>query len=410
MKRQVYYKIEMQLASPLSIGSGRNESTDHDIIRNKSGKPYIPASSIAGVFRHALDGDIELQNRIFGTISDNASVSSKIIFYDGNLVSECAESNRDSVKLNKKVGVDGAKFDMETVETGAVFSTIIEITDEVETIDSVIEKMFSKLKAGIMRFGTKTSRGYGIVRISSLKKCVFESSQIDEWLDFDPLNNQSWNDIDEYEISDDLTGFIKIHLQLLQNGAISIRQYSTDVGENNESLPDYKHISLNDEKGTNVIPGTSWAGAFRARFLDFAGQKAADALFGYVNENNKTDLSNKSRILFSESIISDNLMKTVTRNSIDRFSAATKDTALYTERTSYNGKTDLTLYLADDVTDKERAILGAVIMDIHNGFLSVGGLTSIGRGMFRIIGLYVNDKDNTHILQTGNAAQLLEVK
>lgn len=410
MKRQVYYRIEMQLASPLSVGNGRNETTDHDIVRDKHGKPYIPASSIAGVFRHTLDDDIALQNRIFGMTSGNDSVSSRVVFYDGKLVFESAESVRDSVKLNKKVGVDGAKFDMETIETGSIFSTIIEIADDAESVDSVVEKMISKLKAGVLRFGTKTSRGYGVVRISSLKKCVFESDQLDEWLDFDPLDDRSWNSIDEYDLSDDLTGYSKISLHLMQNGAISIREYSTDVGENGETLPDFKHISLHDKSEVSAIPGTSWAGAFRARFLDFAGQVATDALFGYVNEKNKANPSNKSRIIFSESVISDNLLKTMTRNSIDRFSAAAKETALYTERTSYNGFTDLTIYLADDATEKERAALGAIILDMHHGFLSVGGLTSVGRGMFRVIDLSVNGIDKSSMLDTENAAQLLEVK
>lgn len=410
MKRQVYYRIEMELASPLSVGSGRNETTDHDIIRDKRGKPYIPASSIAGVLRHTLDDDIALQNRVFGMTSGNDSVSSRVVFYDGKLVFESAESVRDSVKLNKKVGVDGAKFDMETIETGSIFSTIIEIADDAESVDSVVEKMISKLKAGVLRFGSKTSRGYGVVRISSLKKCVFESDQLDEWLDFDPLDDKSWNGIDEYDLSDDLTGYSKISLHLMQNGAISIREYSTDVGENGETLPDFKHISLHDKSEVSVIPGTSWAGAFRARFLDFAGQVATDALFGYVNEKNKANPSNKSRIIFSESVISDNLLKTMTRNSIDRFSAATKETALYTERTSYNGFTDLTIYLADDATEKERAALGAIILDMNHGFLPIGGLTSVGRGMFRVIDLSVNGIDKSSMLDTENVAQLLEVK
>ena len=410
MKRQVYYRIEMQLASPLSVGSGRNETTAHDIVRDKHGKPYIPASSIAGVFRHTLDDDIALQNRVFGMTSGNDSVSSRVVFYDGKLVFESAESVRDSVKLNEKVGVDGAKFDMETIETGSIFSTIIEIADDAESVDSVVEKMISKLKAGVLRFGSKTSRGYGVVRISSLKKCVFESDQLDEWLDFDPLDDKSWNGIDEYDLSDDLTGYSKISLHLMHNGAISIREYSTDVGENGETLPDFKHISLHDKSEVSVIPGTSWAGAFRARFLDFAGQVATDALFGYVNEKNKANPSNKSRIIFSESVISDNLLKTMTRNSIDRFSAATKETALYTERTSYNGFTDLTIYLADDATEKERAALGAIILDMNHGFLSIGGLTSVGRGMFRVIDLSVNGIDKSSMLDTENVAQLLEVK
>ncbi len=411
MKRHVYYKIEMQLASPLSIGSGRNESTDHDIVRGKDGKPYIPASSIAGVFRHTLDSDKALQQNIFGTIAGNESQNSKIIFYDGYLLSDGVSSVRDNVKLENKVGVDGAKFDMEVIETGAAFVTFLEISDQEEDVDKQIDQMLSKLREGGLRFGTKTSRGLGVVKISLLKKIVFDlnqPSQLDSWLDFDPHAESSWADIETYEIKEICSGYIRISLQLIQNGAISIREYSTDVGADGETLPDYKHIALNN--GASVIPGSSWAGAFRARYFEFAGQEATDSLFGYVNEKNKDDTTKRSRIIFSESIIFDNIIKTMTRNSIDRFSAATKDTALYTERTSYNGKTELDIMITDDITDREKAILGAVILDLHHGFLAIGGLTAVGRGMFHICGLTVNGIDRTAKLECEDAAQLLEVE
>ncbi len=409
MKRRVYYRIEMQLASPLSVGNGRNEETDHDVIRGKDGKPYIPASSIAGVFRHTLDGNSSLQKKLFGSIYDNDIQSSKIIFYDAKIITTGSSNVRDSVKLENKVSVDGAKFDMEIIETGERFVTFLEITDQPEDTDAVIENMLAMLKAGILRFGTKTSRGFGTVNIASLKKVAFDiEQQLDMWLEFFIYDENAWTGIDEYVIKAVDSGYTSIKIQLVQNGAISIREYSTDVSDDGNSLPDYKHIELND--GTSVIPGTSWAGAIRARYTEFVGNDAANALFGYVNERNKEDPSHKSKIMFSESVIKDNLMKTMTRNSIDRFSAATKDTALYTERTSYNGKTELEILLTDDVTDKDKAILSAVILDLNNGFLSVGGLTSVGRGMFSITGLTVNGIDRYDVLVSGNVAQLLEVK
>ncbi len=408
MKRRVYYRIEMQLASPLSIGNGRNESTDHDVVRGKDGKPYIPASSIAGVFRHTLDSKKDLQNNIFGTVSGNESQNSKIIFYDGYLLSDGVSSVRDSVKLENKVGVDGAKFDMEVIETGAEFVTFLEIADQEKNIDDLIEEMLSKLSAGFLRFGTKTSRGYGAVKISSLKKIVFDlekPAQLDLWLDFDPYVESSWAGIEIYAIKETSTGYIKISLQLVQKTAISIREYSTDVGENGETLPDYKHIAL--KNGTSIIPGTSWAGAFRARYTEFAGEDAADALFGYVKKDGNTE---KSRIIFSECQITDNTAKTITRNSIDRFTAATKDSALYTERTSYNGETRLDILLKDDATDQEKAILSAVILDLHHGFLAVGGLTSVGRGLFHIDSLTVDGADCTANLEFEDAELLLEAE
>jgi len=410
MKRHVYYRIEMQLASPLSVGSGRNESTDHDVVRGKDGKPYIPASSIAGVFRHTLENDKSLQNDIFGMIAGNKSQNSKIIFYDGLLASECVTSERDSVKLEEKVGVDGAKFDMQVVETGATFVSFLEIADQPETIDKQIDQMLYKFQAGIMRFGSKTSRGYGAVRISELKKAVFDleqPSQLDFWLDFNPYEDASWRGINTHTLEEDYTGFIKISLKLKQKGALSIREYSTDVSTNGDTLPDYKHISLHDDDKTGIIPGTSWTGAFRARYQEFVGQEETDALFGFVKEKN--GLAQKSRIIFSESQIERGVWKTITRNSIDRFTAATKNTALYTERTLYNGDTELDILVAEDITDREKAILGAVILDLHNGFLSVGGLTSVGRGIFEIIGLTVNGIDCYDKLNSNALAKLLEV-
>lgn len=170
MKRHVYYRIEMQLVSSLSIGSGRNELTDHDVVRRKDGQPYIPASSIAGVFRHTLDCDSSLQDNIFGSIVGKESQNSKIIFYDGQLLSGGVSNVRDNVKLENKVRVDGAKFEMEVVETGEKFVTLLEIADQAEDVDNLIEQMLSKLSVGVLRFGSKTSRGYGAVKISSLKK------------------------------------------------------------------------------------------------------------------------------------------------------------------------------------------------------------------------------------------------
>ena len=226
MKRHVYYRIEMQLVSPLSVGSGNNESTDHDVIRGKDGKPYIPASSIAGVFRHTLENDKSLQNDIFGMIAGNKSQSSKIIFYDALLTSECVTSERDSVKLEEKVGVDGAKFDMQVVETGATFISFLELADQPDTIDKQIDQMLYKLQAGVLRFGSKTSRGYGSINISELKKAIYDlekPAQLDAWLDFDPYEDTSWRNINTHTLEEDYTDFIKISLKLKQKGALSIR-------------------------------------------------------------------------------------------------------------------------------------------------------------------------------------------
>ena len=54
---RVYYQLNIRLASPLSVGSGESESTDHDVFVDGNGNPVIPATSIAGVLRAFFDDD-----------------------------------------------------------------------------------------------------------------------------------------------------------------------------------------------------------------------------------------------------------------------------------------------------------------------------------------------------------------
>ena len=48
-------RITVQAATPIAIGSGEKDiETDAQIIRDVNDLPYIPATAIAGVIRHAL--------------------------------------------------------------------------------------------------------------------------------------------------------------------------------------------------------------------------------------------------------------------------------------------------------------------------------------------------------------------
>ncbi|MBR1451858.1 MAG: hypothetical protein IJ591_09100, partial [Lachnospiraceae bacterium] len=175
-----YYKFTIHLESPLSLGSGINENSDHDIIRDSRGLPMIPATSIAGVISSDIISDIadeelkkELKNRLFGCIDGKKSSASSVVFYDAVCVSkDPVITIRDSVGLKEdaKVATTGAKFDFEIVETGCDFETFIELDDNVSDDDEdVIKKQLAKLHHGILRFGHKTTRGYGQVSIKGLK-------------------------------------------------------------------------------------------------------------------------------------------------------------------------------------------------------------------------------------------------
>jgi hypothetical protein len=76
--------------------------------------------------------------------------------------------------------------------------------------------------------------------------------------------------------------------------------------------------------------------------------------------------------------------KQITRNAINRFTGSTKDGALYTEMTYYYGETELEILFKDKPNESIINALAVCVADLHYGFLCVGGLTSIGRGLFEI--------------------------
>lgn len=385
----IYYKLQMTLASPLCIGSGRNDETDRDVMVDASGRPFIPATSITGVLRSALDE--EKAKEIFGFISGEKNNSeksdSKIRIYDARQQDDGTYyiTSRDCVKLENKVGVKGAKFDMQAVETGAEFVSYIELLDE--SFKDETEKLFSMVNEGVLRFGSKTTRGYGQVKLKVYKK---EITTAEEWFTVGSVFGECvFEEKDSITLPKYTENTIKLKLDLECKGGISIRAYSTDV-----NAPDYETMGLHSVRDKNnnktpVIPGTSWTGAFRSRFEEIAGKEKAQELFGFVEE--KSGVAAKSKIYFSESKLEDGSYKELTRNSIDRFSAATKDSALYTERTYYYGKTTLEITLPADSDRKSIFALTACLADLHNGFLSVGGLTSVGRGMFTVTAVNGNE-------------------
>lgn len=406
LKKQ-YLKIEFTLLSPLSIGNGKNEKTDQDIVLNSRGIPYIPGSAVAGVFRDACEkvmGD-EWTQRYFGSIRDNvndngnkAITESQFRVYDAYIQSEeYFVSRRDGVALDDyKYGIPGAKFDREILESGIIFRTFIE--RDMDANESEEEDAFNKLAEVLHNipifFGSKISRGYGRVGNFKIfkKEFSFDTKQGSGWLDFDMYTYDWLKKSSEISKSDKV--FLenkKITLELALQGGISIRQYTTEIKKGVEQVPDMKQLIIRQKNETGnieevpVIPGTTWAGAIGHRMKLFYPN--VSKYFGKGGEDGKI----RSKIFFSESQLKNSVSKVISRNAIDRFTGSTVDGALFTEQIYYGGTTVLEIYfdLYKEIDLDFIKSLAVALSDLHEGILAIGGGTSIGRGIFKVI--KVND-------------------
>lgn len=452
-----YLKITFQLESPLCIGSGRNDITDQDILRDARGIPYIPGSAVAGVIREACNGAIDegILKYYFGYSPINKGknnesvessiIESKIIFYDATLVDDGKNkkgellyriSQRDGVALNEyKSAKKQAKFDWEILEGDCKFQTFIEISEEESdngiAAYEVLINIAKVWKEADIRFGAKTTRGFGKICNVDIIRRSFElikssdngKGNIEDWLEFDAFDNESWEDNDSYEkISSDFKKYNewklkekkKLSLRLKLEGGISIRRYSTQCSEE-ESSPDQEQmttIKFNNKKSSDqdqvesqksieeiaVIPGTTWAGAIGHRMEELIEDSKVTKFkrsendiqsyhyFGAANDNDKE----KSNIYFGESRLTGGEFKVMSRNAIDRFLGSTAEGALFTEKIYIGGETTLDISFGDPYntavvySDDFIMALSATLTDLHEGYLAVGGATSVGRGVFSI--------------------------
>lgn len=437
-----YLKITFQLDSPLCIGSGRNDITDQDILRDARGIPYIPGSAVAGVLREACQEimDKKAWKYYFGYSSTNTGnkvksdddiIESQIIFYDATLVGDNKDkegnpkyriSQRDGVALNEyKSAKKQAKFDREILEGDCKFQTFIEISEEQSDVnekvkaDEVLTNIAKIWKETDIRFGAKITRGYGkICNVEIIgKNFDFTSKdEISSWLDFDIFEENSWENAILYK--DMLNTLMKdniwtlkdnnrLSLKLRLEGGLSIRRYSTECSDE-ESSPDQEQLTTlkfdkNGSEEVAVIPGTTWAGAIGHRMEELIKRSKVQEVerskddiqkyyyFGTVNSKVKE----KSLIYFSESKLTGGQFKKMSRNAIDRFLGSTAEGALFTEKIYIGGETTLDISFGDpyntavSYSDDFINALAATLTDLHEGYLAVGGATSVGRGIFSIL-------------------------
>lgn len=390
--KRVAYAIEVQLASPINTSSGITERTDKDVLKNSNGEYFIPGTSIAGALRARLSAEEE-KNLTGYSKDDEGKMSSLFIsdlyFDNGEVIV------RDGVKLTSEKTVKD-KFDYEAVQTGATGKLYLSyvIREGEEDLENIIKKLLVDIDEGFIRFGSNKSRGYGQVKIAQVYRSEFSKDNVAAYLDFDRANLDGYQTSNTYEtwkntVSDKSDDFVKIIVPLKLEGGISIRKYSAKLNE-----ADYEQITIfsgDKEKERPVIPGTSWNGAIRAdvsRILKELGDSKADKdvseWFGYIKDEDHAN-SSKSIVTIGESIIEDSKPLTLTRNKINRFDASTYDGALYTERSYFTGKTTLEILVKKDIERHYEALIGAlqiVIKDIENGFVAIGGQTSVGKGLF----------------------------
>ena len=442
--KQIVVLCKMRLCSPALIGSGEDEYSDGDVYISKElnvpnnphtaethgaqdggqtsprSIPLLSGSSLAGVLRSALSED--KANSLFGKLivnKEDKSDMSPLWVYDSPLYQKDSSDAADIITIDnvsldenrRNAAIDGkrnfshldhmnkiaakkGKFDFQAVERDSRFDIRLKLVvrerknmsegkESSYDNEALLDELLDLLNT--LYIGGKTSRGFGKLECTAIYKMVFHNTpdDLDKWLLF------KWSDLEALtpeQLPSKPSPHGRIDAVLTLDGTLLIRDdYSVLEDE------DKAHIT---SAGIPVIYGTSWAGAIRgglARFLKTHGYKGCesylDQVFGCIKYDVETEKKetcpSKIRIdasYFGNDSTSDN-RHIVTRVKIDRWTGGASNSALFTTRPQFGGEVTLTIhYPYDNAAIRELFVL--VLQAIDLGIITVGGETSIGRGLF----------------------------
>lgn len=439
-------RLTVEAETPLAIGTGKSCDilTDAPVAKDVNGLPYIPATSIAGVLRHAMgyadkDKDKDKDNP-FGYISksndnDDSGHGSDIIFTDAVMVGKEGKALdgiqdiewedefyrafqdlpiRQHVRIKDNgTAENNGKFDNEVVYKGTQFVFEIELMSNKDDKDSNehITKAIEKLRDCTLRIGGGTRKGYGKLSIvdcrqasldlskpEDLEKYLKKSSSLAEDLDgfaenaeIKSLDNSDWT---HYQLKLKPLDFFMFGSGMGDSDAdnVYVSEYVVSRGE---SIDNNKRV---------LIPGSSVKGAIAHRTAyhynkikgNFAGKQNPKEITGSNNEavaaifgEKKSDNTfTRGRLLIDDVIKgqAEPKSKPFFHNKIDQFTGGTMDGALFQEKVIYDKDTEYTfdIYVENSALadDDIKKAFEQSLRDICTGLLPLGGITNRSNGIF----------------------------
>jgi len=212
----------LRCESGLRVGAGRSVEqigTDLPVLRDASGRPYLPGASLKGVLRSqaeallrawGLDACDPFTNpcirdtppsdgrsaaertrlrreqvrshacvacRVFGA----PSLASHVVFADAVPEGDVVTEIRDGVAIDRDLGrVSGArKYDYEVVPAGTRFRLRIVMNDLADWGEGLVAAVLDHLDAGFVRVGGFKSRGLGLVSLHEQHVDVLEGAALE---------------------------------------------------------------------------------------------------------------------------------------------------------------------------------------------------------------------------------------
>lgn len=411
-KNKIIIQGKIRTDSPLHIGSGSGKRSDLDILLDRKGNPFIPATAFIGSLKHAIksrEKDFDKNARQFwGFTEDKSAMQSAIRCADLMMKNPAKPVIRDGIRIDNKSGMvlHKGKYDYEVLEQGAVFHLNMEIDclpSEGDFPKRMAATIYSLLQKGKLQLGAKSNSGLGKCSLMEKDtKILFfdftDKPDVFYWLtrNFSAKKPMSVSALGK--IFDIPQNNFRMDLTMELKNSLIIRSYPK-----RPELPDAVHLHSGGEP---VLTGTSLKGAIRARAERICktlgiNKDFAENLFGIVVENDENSRAKKGKVVIHEIIMPRFVAELQNRIKIDRFTGGTIQSALFDSMPMFRDDTDKVMNMILEIrqcTEAEAGLILLVLKDIWTGDIAVGGEKNVGRGVFQGLGAFIEWDDKKYML------------
>ena len=192
---RLFSRISFTAETPLKVGSGNKSLvSDAMVCLDANGLPYVPGTSLAGLFRQSLDAENE--TRLFGTGNHGSNVilTDACLIYEGGKVVEgllpqktpfLARYANLPIRQHVRIGHSGAaekggKFDEQIVFAGSRFCFNMEILGKDKQETESFKDILSLVLGKQFRIGGGSRKGFGRIKIERISYIELDLSQADD--------------------------------------------------------------------------------------------------------------------------------------------------------------------------------------------------------------------------------------
>jgi CRISPR-associated RAMP protein (TIGR02581 family) len=199
----VLFDYRLTCRSGLHIGVGKSADltgSDQPVLRDRSGRPLVPGSSLRGVLRAGIESfcnslglhtvralgqeapsaapdgftkrwrELDLVKRLFGAAAEERggfSYGSRLQISDALCQEEVAVELRDGVGIDRdtRTASGGVKYDLEVVPAGTRFAGRIRFKNPAGYELGLLAQALWMLDQGLLLLGGKSARGLGWVEV-----------------------------------------------------------------------------------------------------------------------------------------------------------------------------------------------------------------------------------------------------